>query len=181
MYLGAFIFSLFGFVFFNKARRLSGAGKDEEEKIQLVAEEDGEEGDEEPVLVDLEAEVEEAEEVEIEMAEEMAAEDKAPIDIEDSEPPIVPSPEKKSTRPEEEPEAVAVGTPVPSEAPKKKKPGKVSIIEFGADDFEQGEEEELQIEGVDEVTVECPGCGETFKTPLGGTIRCPRCGLEGDV
>ena len=71
---------------------------------------------------------------------------------------------------------------VEPEPVQKKKPGKVSIIELGADDFElEVDRDDLTIEGVEEATVECPGCSKNFSTPLGGRIKCPFCGLEGET
>ena len=59
--------------------------------------------------------------------------------------------------------------------------GPVKVIELGARDFDEEPRggDVLTIEGLEEATLECPGCGKRFKAPLGESVICPHCGLEG--
>jgi hypothetical protein len=204
LYVGAFIFALFGFVFYNKMRRLKGK-KIEDTSIPLVAIEE-----EEPVEVEISEEDEDIDVEAVELVEEEIPEPTPSIDekepeVEESEEPLVSEPESEvpvdipaeeekhgasvmprssnsrtAKRSGTSQESVSLSSEYKSSEKKVKKPKKVSIIELGADDFKE-DKEELTIEGIDEAKVECPSCGKQFTTPLGGKIKCPYCGLEGDT
>jgi ribosomal protein S27AE len=59
-------------------------------------------------------------------------------------------------------------------------PAKVTIIEMGESDF--GSERDLDIEGEEWLTLQCPECGNTFKVSSHDrSAKCDRCGLESEI
>jgi hypothetical protein len=213
MYIASFILSFFGFMFYNKMRRLKRYEKeasgeeevavvevdDEEEAVVAVVEEveerpkskrkskrskEDESLEEEAEFLEEEAESLEVEpelpKGEAESTEVMTDSPEEAVESAPDEMQIQPAPTPKEKEQEEEFAETSREVSTPST---KTEPGEVKIIELGPDDFQGGvkTEDELRIDGVDEATLECPGCGERFKAPLGGRIKCPYCGLEGDV
>jgi len=59
-------------------------------------------------------------------------------------------------------------------------PVKVTIIEMGERDFQR--QGDLDIEGEQWLTLECPDCGSVFKVSSHDrTVKCDRCGLESEI
>jgi len=195
LYIASFIFTFFGFVFYSKMRKIEAYKK-------AGVEEDAEEEDEEIIVLAGGIEEEDVEEAEVEEEEDTIVEetpaDEEALEEQDTESAlekIERTPALKSSSPDKEKD-IPLGEPEITEdilepeleeeppEPVVKRSSKVSIIEMGAQDFtgDEDDDEPLTIEGEDEeANVECPGCGMAFKTTLGGTIKCPFCGLKGDA
>lgn len=59
-------------------------------------------------------------------------------------------------------------------------PAPITIIEIGEADFSK--DPDLEIEGVEWLTLQCPECGNTFKVSSRDiTVKCERCGLESEI